>query len=55
MTPIPQVYISIINTNFPLAKRLLILDELGKEGAKLHFQVISMCYEKGSIIITTNF
>lgn len=38
---------------------LLILDELGyiplgKEGAELLFQVISMCYEKRSIIITTN-
>lgn len=38
---------------------LLILDELGyiplnKEGAELLFQVISMCYETKSIIITTN-
>lgn len=38
---------------------LLILDEmgylpLGKEGAELLFQVISMCYEQKSIIITTN-
>lgn len=38
---------------------LLILDELGyiplhKQGAELLFQVISMCYEKKSIIITTN-
>lgn len=38
---------------------LLILDKLGyiplgKEGAELLFQVISMCYEKRSIIITTN-
>jgi len=38
---------------------LLILDELGyiplhKQGAELLFQVISMCYEKRSIIITTN-
>lgn len=38
---------------------LLILDELGyiplhKEGAELLFQVISMCYEVRSIIITTN-
>jgi len=38
---------------------LLILDELGyiplhKQGAELLFQVISMCYEKRSIIVTTN-
>lgn len=38
---------------------LLILDEmgylpLGKEGAELLFQVISMCYEQKSIVITTN-
>ena len=38
---------------------LLVLDEmgyipLGKEGAELLFQVISMCYERKSIIITTN-
>lgn len=38
---------------------LLILDELGyiplhKQGAELLFQVISMCYERKSIIITTN-
>jgi DNA replication protein DnaC len=38
---------------------LLILDELGyiplhKQGAELLFQVISMCYESKSIIITTN-
>lgn len=38
---------------------LLILDELGyiplsKEGAELLFQVISMCYQNKSIIITTN-
>ncbi|GGE53522.1 ATP-binding protein [Pullulanibacillus camelliae] len=38
---------------------LLILDELGyiplnKEGAELLFQVISMCYETKSIVITTN-
>ncbi|WP_085507123.1 IS21-like element helper ATPase IstB [Thalassobacillus devorans] len=38
---------------------LLVLDELGyiplnKEGAELLFQVISMCYETKSIIITTN-
>jgi len=38
---------------------LLILDELGyiplhKQGAELLFQIISMCYERKSIIITTN-
>jgi len=38
---------------------LLILDELGyiplhKQGAELLFQVISMCYETKSIVITTN-
>lgn len=38
---------------------LLVLDELGyiplhQEGAELLFQVISMCYEKKSIVITTN-
>lgn len=38
---------------------LLILDELGyiplhKQGAELLFQVISMCYETKSVIITTN-
>lgn len=38
---------------------LLILDELGyiplhKQGGELLFQVISMCYETRSIIITTN-
>ena len=38
---------------------MLILDELGyiplhKQGAELLFQVISLCYEKRSIIITTN-
>ncbi|SDI42005.1 DNA replication protein DnaC [Alteribacillus persepolensis] len=38
---------------------LLILDELGyiplnKEGAELLFQVISMCYENRSIVVTTN-
>ncbi len=38
---------------------LLILDELGyiplnKQGAKLLFQIISMCYETRSNIITTN-
>lgn len=38
---------------------LLVLDELGyiplhKQGAELLFQVISMCYENKSIIVTTN-
>lgn len=38
---------------------LLILDELGyiplhKQGAELLFQVISLCYEAKSIVITTN-
>lgn len=38
---------------------LLILDDLGyiplhKQGAELLFQVISMCYETKSIIVTTN-
>nr|WP_289037937.1 IS21-like element helper ATPase IstB [uncultured Allobacillus sp.] len=38
---------------------LLVLDELGyiplyKQGAELLFQVISMCYENKSIVITTN-
>jgi DNA replication protein DnaC len=38
---------------------LIILDELGyiplhKQGAELLFQVISMCYEHKSIIVTTN-
>lgn len=38
---------------------LIILDEVGyvplhKQGAELLFQVISMCYEKKSLIITTN-
>ncbi|MEH7127893.1 IS21-like element helper ATPase IstB [Neobacillus drentensis] len=38
---------------------LLILDELGyiplhKQGAELLFQVISLCYERKSLIITTN-
>ncbi|GAA0504589.1 IS21-like element helper ATPase IstB [Salinibacillus aidingensis] len=38
---------------------LLVLDELGyiplhKEGAELVFQVISMCYETKSLVITTN-
>jgi DNA replication protein DnaC len=38
---------------------LIVLDELGyiplhKQGAELLFQVISMCYERKSLIITTN-
>lgn len=38
---------------------LLVLDELGyiplnKEGAELLFQVISICYENRSLVITTN-
>lgn len=38
---------------------LLILDELGyvplhKQGAELLFQVINLCYEKRSVIVTTN-
>lgn len=38
---------------------LLVLDELGfiplhKQGAELLFQVISLCYERNSLIITTN-
>jgi len=38
---------------------LLILDELGyvplhKQGAELLFQVINLCYEKRSLIVTTN-
>jgi DNA replication protein DnaC len=38
---------------------LLILDELGyiplhKQGAELLFQIISMCYETKSFIVTTN-
>lgn len=38
---------------------LLVIDELGyiplhKQGAELLFQIISMCYEAKSIIITTN-
>jgi DNA replication protein DnaC len=37
----------------------LIIDELGfvplsKSGAELLFEVISRCYERGSIIITSN-
>lgn len=39
--------------------RLLIIDELGyvpldREGARLLFQVMSDCYEKRSLVITTN-
>ena len=39
--------------------KLLIIDELGfvplsKTGAELLFEVISQCYERGSIIITSN-
>jgi len=39
---------------------LLIIDELGympitKEKANLLFRLISLCYEKGSIIITSNY
>lgn len=38
---------------------LLILDELGyvplhKQGAELLFQVLNLCYEKRSVIVTTN-
>lgn len=38
---------------------LLVMDELGyiplhKQGAELLFQIISMCYEAKSIIVTTN-
>lgn len=38
---------------------LLILDELGyvplhKQGAELLFQIINLCYEKRSLIVTTN-
>lgn len=38
---------------------LLILDELGyvplhKQGAELLFQVINLCYEKRSVVVTTN-
>ncbi len=41
------------------SQNLLIIDELGfvplsKTGAKLLFEVISQCYERGSIIITSN-
>jgi len=41
------------------SQNLLIIDELGfvplsKSGAELHFEVISQCYERGSIIITSN-
>src|SRR5690606_6023178 len=38
---------------------LLILDELGyvplhKQGAELLFQIINLCYEKRSVVVTTN-
>ena len=41
------------------SQNLLIIDELGfvplsKTGAELLFEVISQCYERGSIIITSN-
>jgi len=41
------------------SQNLLIIDELGfvplsKSGAELLFEVISQCYERGSIIITSN-
>jgi DNA replication protein DnaC len=41
------------------SQNLLIIDELGfvplrKLGAELLFEVISQCYERGSIIITSN-
>ena len=41
------------------SQNLLIVDELGfvplsKSGAELLFEVISQCYERGSIIITSN-
>ena len=40
-------------------QNLLIIDELGfvplsKTGAELLFEIISLCYERGSIIITSN-
>ena len=51
----------ILNKFFKQIEKLdlLILDELGyiplhKQGAELLFQVISLCYEQRSIIITTN-
>ncbi len=42
-----------------LKSQYLIIDELGfvplsKSGAELLFEVISQCYERGSIIITSN-
>lgn len=41
------------------SQNLLIIDELGfvplsKSGAELLFEVISQCYERGSIIVTSN-
>ncbi len=41
------------------SQNLLIIDELGfvplsKSGVELLFEVISQCYERGSIIITSN-
>ena len=41
------------------SQNLLIIDELGfvplsKSGAELLFEVISQCYERGSVIITSN-
>jgi DNA replication protein DnaC len=41
------------------SQNLLIIDELGfvplsKSGAELLFEVMSQCYERGSIIITSN-
>tara|TARA_R110000850_G_scaffold267896_1_gene399063 strand:+ start:907 stop:1236 length:330 start_codon:yes stop_codon:yes gene_type:complete len=41
------------------SQNLLIIDELGfvplsKSGAELLFEIISQCYERGSIIITSN-
>ena len=41
------------------SQNLLIIDELGfvplsKSGAELLFELISQCYERGSIIITSN-
>jgi len=41
------------------SQNLLIIDELGfvplsKTGAELLFEVISQCYERGSLIITSN-
>jgi DNA replication protein DnaC len=51
----------IMNKLFKQIEKLdmLILDELGyiplhKQGAELLFQVITLCYEKRSLIITTN-